>query len=339
MKIYELIRRGVLCNIETIIKKIDDTGMHDYSDLRLLITTAMKRHNKRKGIIYVNNWYNAKTLFYLLRNDINTYLYISKNIKEIDTVHKSIVHFEKDEHPAIIICIGKISYGYDNEDIDFICLADPRQSDIDIRQIVGRGLRWNHAAYSNKILHIMIPVLIDDFISNNQHLIKYLDYIIGECGADIINKNGICTISTDISLKRTGEHDIYTGCIDDIMILRQYSTSYYSMYSNFIKYIRRYNVCSIEDYIKLSSIDEIVPELHHVQSKYPLFAFTDIIQIEQYYNSKKECALAIQACKEIIINSIGKIKFRSYTAKKQFAKFLEIDIRIPHIGIELYYGI
>ena len=339
IRIYELIQNNVLCNIETIIKKIDNVDDHGYSDLRKLIIIAMTRHNKRKGIIYVNNWRNAKTLFYLLRNDINTYLYISKDIITIKHKHKSIIHFEQDKSPAIIICIGKISYGYDNEDIDFICLADPRQSDIDIRQIVGRGLRWNHAAYPDKILHIMIPVYENELY--NVHLIKYLDYIIGECGADIINKNDNYAISTNTDIKKIKAYDaIYTGCIDDIMILRQYCTTYYSMYSNFIKYIRRYyDIKSIDDYIKISIIDEIVSELHLVQRKYPKFAFIDITALNQYYKSKEECVAAIIICKEIIIRRIGKAKFQLKNNVWQFKQYLILDIRIPYIGVELYYGI
>ena len=64
--------------------------------------------------------------------------------------------------------------------IDFICLGDPRQSDIDIRQILGRGLRWNKQTYPNKLLHLLVPLYKNEFgeYSEYGHLKKYLDYII-----------------------------------------------------------------------------------------------------------------------------------------------------------------
>jgi hypothetical protein len=42
-------------------------------------------------------------------------------------------------------------------------LGDPRQSDIDIRQIIGRGLRWNKQLYPNKLLHLLVPIYKDEF--------------------------------------------------------------------------------------------------------------------------------------------------------------------------------
>ena len=105
--------------------------------------------------------------------------------------HNELIDFENNKNKSIIIVVGKLGYGYDNPYIDFICLGDPRQSDIDIRQIIGRGLRWNKILYPNKLLHLLIPLYKNEFenYKDNTHLKKYLDYIIGECGKDIIFKN------------------------------------------------------------------------------------------------------------------------------------------------------
>ena len=103
--------------------------------------------------------------------------------KKIDVENDSdtdIKIFENDKEKCVVICVGKIGYGYDNDFIDFICLGDPRQSDIDIRQIIGRGLRWKKEVYPNKLLHLLVPLYRDEFGNcvKNEHLKKYLDYII-----------------------------------------------------------------------------------------------------------------------------------------------------------------
>ena len=191
VKVYELITQEILCNIETIIKQLDEKKS-EYHNLKDLIIESMIKYNKKKGIIYVNDCKNAENLYKLLQNQdkINVYIYISKIIEVENENDTDIKIFENDTKQSIIISIGKIGYGYDNSEIDFLILADPRQSDIDIRQIIGRGLRWNKNIYPNKVLHLLVPLYKDEFgYIKNEHLKKYLDYIIGECGSEIIFKN------------------------------------------------------------------------------------------------------------------------------------------------------
>ena len=87
-------------------------------------------------------------------------------------------------------------------------MGDPRQSDIDIRQIIGRGFRWKKEVYPNKLLHLLIPLYRDEFgnCSKNEHLKKYLDYIIGECGQDIIFKsNGNAIVGNGTQTPKEGD--------------------------------------------------------------------------------------------------------------------------------------
>ena len=224
VRVYELINQKILCNIETIVKQLDEKKTM-YHNLKNLVVEAMVRHNKKKGIIFVNDCKNAENLYSLLKKQdkINVYIYVSKDVSVETASDKDINEFEKDKTPCVIICVGKISYGYDNDFIDFVCLGDPRQSDIDIRQIIGRGLRWNHSTYPNKVLHLLIPLYRDDFgnCAKNDHLKKYLDYIIGECGKDIIFKSdGRATIKS--GMKTTTDGKDYGG--DDISseILNEY---------------------------------------------------------------------------------------------------------------------
>jgi superfamily II DNA or RNA helicase len=193
VKVHELINNQILCDIETIIK---DTGdkKKEYHNLKNLIIENMIKYNKKKGIVYVNDTINAENLYKLMKTQdkINSYIYVSKEVIVEDELDSNITAFEKNKNKSIIIVVGKLGYGYDNDYIDFICLGDPRQSDIDIRQILGRGLRWNKKTYPNKLLHLLVPLYKDEFgeYKKNEHLKKYLDYIIGECDKDFIIRNG-----------------------------------------------------------------------------------------------------------------------------------------------------
>ena len=151
VKVYELINNELLCNIETIVKQLNEKKSQ-YHNLKDLIVESMDKYKKKKGIIYVNDCKNAENLYKLLQKQVNlnVYIYVSKNIEVENDSDTDIKTFENDRNQCVIICVGKISYGYDNPFIDFIILGDPRQSDIDIRQIIGRGLRWNKEVYPNK---------------------------------------------------------------------------------------------------------------------------------------------------------------------------------------------
>ena len=81
VKVYELINQELLCNIETIIKQLNEKKS-EYHNLKDLIVESMTKYNKRKGIIYVNTCINAENLYKLLQKQdkLKVYIYISKNI-------------------------------------------------------------------------------------------------------------------------------------------------------------------------------------------------------------------------------------------------------------------
>ena len=119
IKVYELINQELLCNIETIVKQLNNKKT-EYHNLKDLIVESMIKYNKKKGIIYVNDCKNAENLYRLLKeqNKINVYIYVSKNIKVENNDDTNIKIFENDTKQCVIICVGKIGYGYDNELID-----------------------------------------------------------------------------------------------------------------------------------------------------------------------------------------------------------------------------
>ena len=344
--IYDLINKKVLCNIVTLIKKIDivhsshssHSSHASHSSLPLLITDAMTKFNKRKGIIYMNSINNAASLYHLIKTFISTYIYVSKIIPYIPPDRCIIESFEEECLPAIIICVGKISYGYDNEDIDFICLGDPRHSDIDIRQIIGRGLRWNHITYPDKLLHMMIPIYEDELTKDCTRLTKYLDYIIGECGQDIILHQGKFDIINKLCSKGISSKN-YEGEIDEIIALKQYSTNYFNMYSNFMKFLQYNKIRGIDDYTELVIHHDFMPNINTIQIRYPKFAFILLYHNYSYYVTKAECISAVEICTSILIEKIGKSKFVILTKSKKLYFYISIDDRIPNMNFDLYYGI
>jgi len=341
VKVYELINQELLCDIETIIKQLNDTKT-EYHNLKDLIVESMIKYNKKKGIIYVNNCSNAENLYKLLQkqNIVNVYIYISKNTNtDIYENDKDIKCFENDEKQCIIICVGKISYGYDHPLIDFICLADPRQSDIDIRQIIGRGLRWNKQLYPNKLLHLLVPLYRDEFgnCSKNEHLKKYLDYIIGECGQDIIFKSdGSAIISNSSNIDNKGEE--YDGDNIPIEILNEYCTTGYNKYTDFLRFLKSNKIFDEVSYNKLKETQEWLVSLGNIQTKYPKFCFRHIHPNNiNYYWDKNEALCAYNICDNILMNDLGKIKYRRLNINYRLNKINELDNRIPNVNFDLYY--
>jgi hypothetical protein len=303
----------------------------------------MKTNKKRKGIIYVNNTSNAENLYNLMKKsgDISTYIYVSKNIETEDDDDTDINAFENDTKQSIIIVVGKLGYGYDNPDIDFLCLGDPRQSDIDIRQIIGRGLRWNKDLYPNKILHLLVPLYKDEFNSykNNSHLKKYLDYIIGECGHDIIFKNnGDYAIGKKKQLEKQG--DDYSGDNIPIEILKEYCTTGYNKFTDFERFLKSNKIYNETTYNDLRDKQEWLPILGNIRQKYPKFCFKNIHPNSiNYYINKKEAKINIQKSIQTLKKQIGVDNYSDLTEQQILKKINVIDNKIPLIDVDLYYPI
>jgi superfamily II DNA or RNA helicase len=302
----------------------------------------MTRYNKRKGIVYVNTRANAKKLHKLMKtqNIIKSYIYISKDIDTDVDIEQSITDFENDLNKCIVIAVGKISYGYDNDFIDFICLGDPRQSPIDIRQIIGRGLRWNKKTYPNKLLHLLIPLYKDEFdnYSDNETLKNYLDYIIGECGQDIIIKNnseyGISKNNNNVDGKN------YDGSNIPIEILQDYCTNRYNMYSDFMRFLKINNIFDEKSYNQIKRDHDWFKDLGNIFSKYPKFNFKSIHPDNKiYYNLKKDAKQAFDNSNNQLMDILGKEKYKKLNSQQKLDKINELDNKIPNIKLDLYYGL
>ena len=301
----------------------------------------MTKYKKKKGIIYVNDCKNAENLYKLLQKQdkLNVYIYVSKNIEVENDSDTDIKTFEKDKEQCVIICVGKIGYGYDNDYIDFICLGDPRQSDIDIRQIIGRGLRWKKDVYPNKLLHLLVPLYRDEFgnCAKNEHLKKYLDYIIGECGKDIIFKsNGNAVVGNGTQTSKEG--DDYDGEKIPTEILNEYCTTGYNKYTDFLKFLKSNKIYDEISYNKLKEKQNWIVDLGGLQTKYKNFCFRNIHPNNiNYYWNKKEAQEAYEICNNKLIIELGKEKYRRYNSQQKLEKINELDKKIPIINFDLYY--
>ena len=340
VKVYELINQELLCNIETIVKQLNE-NKSEYHNLKDLIIESMTKYKKKKGIIYVNDCKNAENLYKLLKRQyiLNVYIYISKNIQVENDSDTNIKTFEDDTNQCIIICVSKIGYGYDNPYIDFICLGDPKQSDIDIRQIIGRGLRWNKQIYPNKLLHLLVPLYSDEFgnCSKNEHLKKYLDYIICECGKDIIFKSNSLAFISNGKHEQTNSNN-YEGENIPIEILNEYCTTGYNKYSNFIKFLKSNKIFDEITYNKLKENQKWIIDLGEIQTKYPKFCFRHIHPNNiNYYWNKNEAIFAFDICNNKLINDLGKEKYRRLDSRYKLNKINELDNKIPIINFDLYY--
>ena len=342
VKVYELINQELLCNIETIVKQLENKKK-EYHNLKDLIVESMIKYNKKKGIIYVNDCKNAENLYKLLQKQdkLNVYIYVSKEIAVENDSDTDLKTFEDDKEQCVIICVGKIGYGYDNDFIDFICLGDPRQSDIDIRQIIGRGLRWKKEVYPNKLLHLLIPLYRDEFgnCAKNEHLKKYLDYIIGECGKDIIFKNNRIFIESNGEEKPNKGND-YVGVNIPTEILNEYCTTGYNKYTDFLRFLKSNLIYDEISYNKLKEKQNWIVELGGIQTRYPKFCFRhNHPKNIDYYWEKKEALGAYELMNNKLADTSGKEKYRKYTSQQKLEKINELDKKIPPIKFDLYYPI
>ena len=285
IQVYELINRKILCEIETVVKKLENNKTKDFVSI---IIQAMKKYNKKKGIIYTNSISSAEKLKLALNQFMPTYIISAGKTAELK-------EFESNKSPCLIVNVNMISYGYDNYLIDLVCIAESRNSPVDIRQIIGRVLRTSNL-YPNKVAHILLPLYKDEFNSN---LKIYLDFILNECGYDLINKHGKVSISKSKDNKLVEYELADSGEQLPIEVYKEYSTTnYYSKYSNFRRYMFDNNIVDRETYNKYKQ--EWMPLVENLKVKYKQFNFKELNKINPYYDTYELNEAAKNKCLKII---------------------------------------
>jgi hypothetical protein len=195
--------------------------------------------------------------------------------------------------------------------------------------------------YSDKLLHLLIPLYKDEFESykDNTHLKKYLDYIIGECGHDIVYKNNNGYIGNEKDNIHNKEGKDYDGDDIPIEILESYCTTGYNKFTDFERFLRTNNIINEETYNELQEKQQWMPLLGNIRKKYPKFCFRNIdINRDSYYDSKDEAVKKYKEYEMKLTNNISKEKIKRLTLKNKIKKINELyDKKIPNIDFELYY--
>jgi hypothetical protein len=177
----------------------------------------------------------------------------------------------------------------------------------------------------------------DNYLKN-EHLKKYLDYIIGECGQDIVIK---CDGSGKVeSEKKRMIHDgnSYDGENIPIEILNEYCTTGYNKFTDFMKFLRRNKIFNEVKYNELKNSQQWMPDIGYIQKKYPKFCFRDIYPNSMdYYWDKKTALTYFNNARNILIKNIGKDNYSDLTFDKLIKKCNIIDNKLPMIDFDLYY--
>ena len=214
VNIRELIQRGILCPIETIIPNVSVTNTSRTSEPEDeinstafcdIIYKSVMNAGARKCIVFCNTQQKCRELFdcfsaltpasgqlgcqpYLFIGDGFTTGNIITHLNNDSVEHKKrgdIVLFETCPGPSIVFVCRKISMGYDFPPVDFIAFADPKCSAADLAQCIGRGLR---SAPGKTMCRVLIPITPYDYANNtlakrrHNTLFQYLLYIQDEVG-------------------------------------------------------------------------------------------------------------------------------------------------------------
>jgi superfamily II DNA or RNA helicase len=377
IKLGELIESNTLSEIKTYVASVQDKvnvdkSNYDRPDTAASIITFIKRTNRYRLCIFVNNCKNANNLKECILNcslyksfKYDTGLEIKEPILYLSGENTQIKDFSNNETPdnfnnnevRIIISCKKLSMGVDIPCIDSIVFADPRMVSADISQCIGRGLR--HFKYGDRLKEcciLLIKYINDETDKRNKMIFEYLDYL---------NKNNVFTLYKDIleynklvvttniieSEKKINldkennleELNIYKGDIYlDIEYYKEYSKFRYDINSkksmnlnNFIKLLEEHNIKHPEkdiDKYKLLQQEYELPNINNIRSKYPEFGWILCNKEHKYYSSLEECEIKLKENKSLLIKKIGD-DYEYMDNLEIYNECIKLDTKIP----EIYY--
>jgi superfamily II DNA or RNA helicase len=338
------------------------------------ILNVFQKFNKNIGLNFHNSCKNAKFAFlshfnkyintntntnikpYLLisNENINSNLleYLDKYSNDIND-YKKLLNFEEfhnENNNAIAYIVNMYNMGYDNPKIDFLSFADPKLSNKDIIQSIGRGIRPDGLGEDGKnelkINDIIIPIY-----NNTEETDKYikftkikeiLQYLIYDIGLDIKDFN-IYNKSKNKLLISSSIID-YEEELDESKII-----------ANIIKWdiepkIEKWNISKITIHLMNNKIHNYNDYLEYISLKenkelnlpldlfktYSNFNFNNTYKNNSspYYN-RDECIEAIKKYKNDFIDNDDIDK----NDNNDIIKFLnEIDKKIPNFLLWYYYG-
>ena len=343
----------------------DEDNINKYYYYTNTILNTFQIKNKRIGLNFHNSCRNARFAFTSHYNkfinsktNIKPYLLISNEIENkkasdlLDINYKYLLNFQSfhiEDNNAIAYIVNMYNMGYDNPKIDFLSFGDPKLSNKDIIQSIGRGIRPDGLCSDGKNLlktnDIIIPIY-----NNSEETDKYikftkikeiLQYLIYDIGLDIkdikiYNKSSINKriISSDDSYYEDELEE--SKIIANIIKWDIEPTAEKWTIKRIISHLINNKINNYNSYLEYISLDEnkelnLPLDLFKI---YPNFNFNDTYKLSPYY-SRDECIEAIKNYKNDFIKN-------KTINKKNNNKILEFlhnkDAKIPNCTLWYYYG-
>ena len=200
ISISQLIKEKWLCPIVPYIFEYKEKNK---VNLTMFVLDTFKTHNKTWGFSFHNKDKNAFNLFnehYKLysnnKTSIKPFLLIDfTNIDTSDIIldydFKNETLFENSKN-SIAYVVKKYDMGYNFKNLDYIVFSDPKLSDQDIIQCIGRGTRpdllGENGKNLNKKLNIILPIFIENEETNKyKKVIEVLRYLILDLKLDLLD--------------------------------------------------------------------------------------------------------------------------------------------------------
>ena len=347
--------------------EIDDTNDKYYYYTNTILNTFQKL-NKNIGLNFHNSCNNAIFAFYShykkfinSKTNIKPYLLISDEIKnnkvleKLDDNYKYLTNFNRfnDENKnAIAYIVNMYNMGYDNRKIDFLSFGDPKLSNQDIIQSIGRGTRSDGLDLDGrnkyKINDIIIPIY--NTAQNTDKYIKFmkikevLQYLIYDVELNIkdIKIYNCCKNKQLINLSLLSSFEIEeleeNKIIANIIKWDIEPTTEKWNIKNISLHLMNNNIHNYKSYIEYISLEEN-KELNlplELFKLYPNFNFNNTYKnnTSPYYN-RDECIEAIKRYMDDFmddddINKEDNEDILEYLHKK--------DKKIPNHPLNYYYG-
>ena len=166
---------------------------------------------------------------------------------------------------------------------------------------------------------------------------KYLDYIIGECGQDIIFKsNGEGFIGDGDKVINGLDYD---GETIPTEILESYCTTGYNKFTDFQRFLKNNKIFDECDYNELQEKNKSwMVEIGKIKEKYPKFCFRNIHPNNLiYYWDKNEANVKFENTNNKLVEIYGKDKYKKLSFNQKLEKSNELNNKIPPIDFNLYY--
>jgi superfamily II DNA or RNA helicase len=343
----------------------DEDNINKYYYYTNTILNTFQIKNKKIGLNFHNSCRNARFAFTShykkfinSKTNIKPYLLISNEIENkkasdlLNINYKYLLNFQSfhiEDNNAIAYIVNMYNMGYDNPKIDFLSFGDPKLSNKDIIQSIGRGIRPDGLGDDGRNLSknndIIIPIYNND--EETDKYIKFtkikeiLQYLIYDIGLDIkdikiYNKSSINKriISLDDSYYKDELEE--SKIIANIIKWDIEPTSEKWTIKRIISHLMNNKINNYDSYLKYISLDEN-KELNlpfDLFKTYPNFNFNNTYKLSPYYN-RDECIEAIKKYKNDFIDDDEIDKENN----NDIIEFLHNkDAKIPNYSLWYYYG-